>query len=281
MGRFCLLGLGRRPRTSTRRMQKLHILVEGQAEEVIVNNVIGPYLSSERPARHHLIDYYGFPHDAPGMADRPVGSPYVRVEHVENALADAVGSGRFLPHLVLHEIEAWVLADCSRLADLLGNSSETARLAQVAAVSGPEMADDGVDTAPSKRVMSIYPKYAKTLDGPLVITDIGLDEIRRQCPHANRWLSAIETVLKPVTEIRPTTEGQESQLPSEFCADPAAPHWPEPKLALLPGRAGPSDLPGVWLDGRSGRGLLSRLRVSGSLRALSRRCWALGDDSAG
>ena len=28
-------------------MQKLHILVEGQTEEVIVNNVIGPYLSSE------------------------------------------------------------------------------------------------------------------------------------------------------------------------------------------------------------------------------------------
>jgi hypothetical protein len=28
-------------------MQKLHILVEGQTEEVIVNNVIGPYLSNE------------------------------------------------------------------------------------------------------------------------------------------------------------------------------------------------------------------------------------------
>jgi hypothetical protein len=132
------------------------------------------------------------------MADRPVGSPYIRVAHVEKSLADAVGSGRFLPHLVLHEIEAWVLAGCSHLADLFGNSSETAQLAQVvAAESGPEMVDDGVDTAPSKRIMSIYPKYAKTFDGPMVIADIGLDEIRRQCPHANRWLSAIETAVKP------------------------------------------------------------------------------------
>jgi hypothetical protein len=235
-------------------MQKLHILVEGQTEEVIVNNVIGPYLSSEdlyittsilktkqpaggRPAHAGgvtswtkifreiglllgdtsttllttLIDYYGFPHDAPGMADRPLGSPYVRVEHVEKALADAVGSERFLPHLVLHEIEAWVLADCSRLAHLLGNSSETTRLARVVAAGpGPEMVDDGVETAPSKRIVNIYPKYAKTFDGPLVIADIGLDEIRRQCPHANRWLSAIGTALKPVSEIRPTAEGQES-----------------------------------------------------------------------
>jgi hypothetical protein len=75
-----------------------------------------------------LIDYYGFPLDAPGMANRPIGSPYSRVEHVESALADVVGSGRFLPHLVLHEIEAWVLADCSRLADLLGDSPATVQL---------------------------------------------------------------------------------------------------------------------------------------------------------
>jgi hypothetical protein len=48
--------------------------------------------------------------------------------------------------------------------------------------------------------MRIYPKYAKTFDGPLVIAEIGLDEIRRQCPHANRWLSAIETALKPAAK---------------------------------------------------------------------------------
>jgi hypothetical protein len=243
-------------------MRKLHILVEGPTEEVIVKNVIGPYLSSEdlyvipsiletkppaggRPAHKGgvsswakilreirlllgdtsttmlttLIDYYGFPDDAPGMADRPIGSPYARVEHVESALADAVDSRRFLPHLVLHEIEAWVLADSSRLADLLGNSSEAARLAQVvAAESGPEMVNDGVESAPSKRIKGIYPRYGKTLDGPLVIADIGLDEIRQQCPHANRWLSAIETALKPLTQNRPTAEGQDyAQLPSEFC----------------------------------------------------------------
>jgi Domain of unknown function (DUF4276) len=221
-------------------MRKLHILVEGQTEEVIVNNVIGPYFLSEdvyvtasilktklpagvRPAYAGgvtnwakilreirlllgdssvtmlttLIDYYGFPDDAPGMADRPIGSSYARVEHVESALADAVDSRRFLPHLVLHEIEAWVLADCSRLADLLGNPSEAARLAQlVATESSPEMVNDGIDTAPSKRIKGIYPRYSKTLDGPLVIADIGLDEIRRQCPHADRWLSAIGTALK-------------------------------------------------------------------------------------
>jgi hypothetical protein len=57
-----------------------------------------------------MIDYYGFPADAPGMGDRPAGDPYERVAHVEAAMAAAVGSPRFRPHLVLHETEAWVLA---------------------------------------------------------------------------------------------------------------------------------------------------------------------------
>lgn len=219
-------------------MQKLHILVEGQTEEVIVNNVIAPYLASgdlyvttsiletKRPAAGPsikdgvsswakilrdirglledtsmrmlttLIDYYAFPGDAPGMTDRPTGTPYSRVEHVEAALLSAIDSGRFLPHLVLHEIEAWALVDCSRLTDLLGSSPDAASLAQVVAhESSPEMINEGVLTAPSKRIKSAYPAYNKTLDGPLAIADIGLDDIRRQCPHMNRWLSSIETAL--------------------------------------------------------------------------------------
>src|SRR6201996_5016685 len=58
-----------------------------------------------------LLDYYAFPVDAPGMADRPHGPPPERVPHVESALAEAVGHIRFVPHLVLHETETWVLAD--------------------------------------------------------------------------------------------------------------------------------------------------------------------------
>lgn len=188
-------------------MRKLHILVEGQTEEVVVNEIIAPYLSDDdvfvstsilrtrlsaggNPANRGgvttwakihrdlklllrdssitvlttLIDYYGFPDDAPGMADRPNGSPHARIEHVESALADAVDSGRFVPHLVLHEIETWVLADCSRLAALLGNPSAGAELAQlVARKSGPELVNDGSDTAPSKRIRAAYPRYGKTL----------------------------------------------------------------------------------------------------------------------
>lgn len=141
-----------------------------------------------------MFDYYAFPPGAPGMADRPRGSPYDRVRHVESALAKAIGDKRFLPNLVLHEIEAWVLADCGRLGKLMGDDRPAVELERTVQLeSGPELVDDGVDTAPSKRIMNAYPRYTKTFHGPLVIADAGLDSIRSSCPHMNDWLREIET----------------------------------------------------------------------------------------
>ncbi|WSG72010.1 DUF4276 family protein [Nonomuraea glycinis] len=51
------------------------------------------------------------------------------------------------------------------------------------------------DTAPSKRLLRLYPRYRKTSDGPLVIAEIGIDAIRKDCPHADAWLTAVNTGL--------------------------------------------------------------------------------------
>jgi Domain of unknown function (DUF4276) len=220
-------------------MRRLHILVEGQTEEIVVREVIAPYFTgpdsgitwsihtTKRPAggpafkgglsrwpRLHrelemllrdssitllttLLDYYAFPDDAPGMADRPHGSPYDRIGHVERALTGAVGGRRFLPHLVLHETEAWVLAGCDLLGELMADPVGAAALAGVVRhANGLELVDDGPSTAPSKRILDRYPRYRKTIDGPLVIADLGPDRIRQSCPHADQWFTAIETALQ-------------------------------------------------------------------------------------
>jgi hypothetical protein len=103
---------------------------------------------------------------------------------------------------VLHDTETWVLADCRRLGEVMGDPGPAAELERVVYLkSGPELVNDGVDTAPSKRIMNAYPQYAKTLDGPLVIAEAGLDAIRSACPHADGWLRELEARLsRPVTE---------------------------------------------------------------------------------
>ncbi|PFG48236.1 putative AbiEii toxin of type IV toxin-antitoxin system [Amycolatopsis sulphurea] len=41
---------------------------------------------------------------------RPTRSVRLQVQHVEAALSAAIGDARFVPHLVLHELETWVFA---------------------------------------------------------------------------------------------------------------------------------------------------------------------------
>ncbi|MCA2175694.1 DUF4276 family protein [Nonomuraea glycinis] len=143
-----------------------------------------------------LLDYYGLPSDTPGMATRPPGSPYDRVTHVERAMGQAIGDPRFLPHLVLHEIEAWVILGHEALGELTGDAALAhAAQAIVTDAQGAELVNDGADTAPSKRLLRLYPRYRKTSDGPLVIAEIGIDAIRKGCPHADAWFTAVNTGL--------------------------------------------------------------------------------------
>lgn len=215
-------------------MRRLHVLVEGQTEEIVVNNVIAPHLAhkgwevsvsilaTKRPAGGGkvrggvsswekirrdvgrllpnfdavttVIDYYGFPDDAPGMATRPRKAGAIdRVRHVERALAMCVDNQRFIPHLTLHETEAWVFAAVDELVDLLDDPPLGTDLRGIAdGAGGPELINDHPATAPSRRIVERCPAYQKTFHGPLCIEALGLTELRAQCPHLDSWLSELE-----------------------------------------------------------------------------------------
>ncbi len=63
-----------------------------------------------------MLDYYGLPDDFPGLTDRPTGTCYQRVEHVERAFQADIAHPRFLPYLALHEFEALLFTDPARCA---------------------------------------------------------------------------------------------------------------------------------------------------------------------
>jgi hypothetical protein len=139
-----------------------------------------------------LLDYYAFPVEASGMATRPNGSASERVTHVERAMADHFDDRRLLPHLVLHEIEAWVFAASEQLGWLFDEGVAAKLHADVAAAGGPEDINDHPDTAPSKRLARYCAGYVKTTDGPIAISELGIERLRQQCPHMNSWLRRLE-----------------------------------------------------------------------------------------
>jgi Domain of unknown function (DUF4276) len=144
-----------------------------------------------------LLDYYALPDDFPGMRDRPAARARDRVEHVEATWAIAVGDPRFVPHLVLHELEAWVYAAPSHLEPWMFDD-DPGVIAAIKAVADaratPEDIDEGPETAPSKRLRAMFPVYQKTLHGPIATSAIGIDRIRAACPHFGAWLTRLEMI---------------------------------------------------------------------------------------
>jgi hypothetical protein len=61
-------------------------------------------------------------------------------------------------------------------------------------VQSPEEIDDGPETAPSKRILQVLPRFSKSSDGPAAAREIGLELMRQECPHFARWLTRLEQV---------------------------------------------------------------------------------------
>ena len=158
-----------------------------------------------------MFDYYRLPGDWPGLQDAVVGeSPGEKANVLERAMqrriADALGTdpdrSRFIPYVQMHEFEALLFSEPSTLGEVLtrdGRPQRTIRtLLQVAdSFATPEEIDEGANTAPSKRILSLARHYQKVTDGNLAATRIGLETMRRECPHFDEWLRGLEALGQP------------------------------------------------------------------------------------
>jgi hypothetical protein len=143
-----------------------------------------------------ILDYYGLPLDFPGMNTRPTGTSRQRVEHVEQAISAYFGSpANFVPFLALHEYEAWLFASPSALSGVMNDPTKQADIEAIRqSVSTPEEINDDPEWAPSKRILKLFPSYQKVAHGPMAAGRIGLERIRAECPHFDRWLSVLEGI---------------------------------------------------------------------------------------
>jgi len=64
--------------------------------------------------------------------------------------------------------------------------------------STPEHIDDGFDSAPSKRIVHLFPDYKKTVAGPEISARIGMATLRGKCPHFDGWVARIENVATSI-----------------------------------------------------------------------------------
>ena len=145
-----------------------------------------------------MIDLYALHRGFPGAeaAQVHLGDPYRRVRMLEESWAEETNDDRFIPHIQLHEYEAYLFSDIAVLSLFYGDQQRAVKRLResVGSLNSPEMIDDGPQTAPSKRIISFLPRYDadKSTVGVQAAARIGLPEIRRKCPHFAGWLERLE-----------------------------------------------------------------------------------------
>ncbi len=144
-----------------------------------------------------MFDLYGLPDDFPGYqtAQKAI-YPGDRAEILEKELAKTIDDRRFIPYIQKYEFEAILFSDVAIIDQslkLVNAGSQLARLQRIRSdFKTPEDINDNPQTAPSKRLKSLYPGYDKEAWGTRISIQIGIDSIRTECPHFNQWLTLLE-----------------------------------------------------------------------------------------
>lgn len=204
-------------------MRRVNVYCEGISEETFINRMLGPELAVHGVflraipfrgvskysklkkslldlCRHDseaivttMIDYYGLPSETPGYQQWPNLDIYQQVERTEQAIAADIGADNLFPYIMMHEFEAMLFSE-PQCFSLCGMDKQAIRVMQSikASYPTPEHINNSKNTAPSKRILHIYPQYNKVADGYNIAVGIGLAAIRRECRHVDKWIKWLE-----------------------------------------------------------------------------------------
>jgi len=151
-----------------------------------------------------MVDFYGMPTDWPGRTESKSCQNYQdKAQRVEQALledivaqmGDSWNPAQFIPYVQMHEFEALLFSDTLILAESARKSTVSVKLERVLrSFSCPEEINDNYDTCPSRRIKQHIENYVKTVDGIIAARKIGLEKMRRECPHFDEWVSKLENL---------------------------------------------------------------------------------------
>lgn len=100
-------------------------------------------------------------------------------QHLKEFLTGLSESDRFFPHVAVHDIEAWILADKDAVANYFGKStiSYNADCPEVIDFNRPPSYILG-DLFKSKELV-----YRKTVHGPELFKTVNVNTVYNKCPH--------------------------------------------------------------------------------------------------
>lgn len=147
-----------------------------------------------------MFDFYALPSDFPCMDEiEKYTDAYGKVSAVERAMAEKFQVSNFVPYIQLHEFEALLFSDISKIVDRFPKQERTITNLQKVldgCNGNPELVNTGRTTAPSKRITAVVEesrkyKYHKVQDGVNIACRIGIDVMMNKCNHFKEWIDKL------------------------------------------------------------------------------------------
>ncbi len=151
-----------------------------------------------------FFDYYGIGSDWPGLEEANKKAEPSEIAFaindatkraVDNKLAEYGSSIRFIPYIAVHEFEALLFSDPVKIASALNVGKDVVDEI-INQFGDPEKINNSSETAPSKRLEKLYPRYKKTTTGIKAAKDIGISRMREECKVFNSWLRQLESLIE-------------------------------------------------------------------------------------
>jgi hypothetical protein len=173
------------------------------------------FLKDKRqPVVTTFFDYYGFPHGEKSgwafVAEAKLNAATYglnsTIQSIERKIHQAGIEGinlpnvanRFIPYIQAHELEALFFAEPHTMATVFEIPSQAYHfLKAVTECNGDcEKINNSPQTAPSKRIQTIFPGYIKGRSdfahGPRLAEKLTLSVVRKACPRFSSWVSSLE-----------------------------------------------------------------------------------------
>lgn len=213
--------------------ERLVIIVEGDSEIILMNNLVIPYLyciegvlpctiTAQKITTNRKLNKKGgnisfqyLKNEINRVAAQgqllittfldlfrlPVDFPGytadgAKTSQIEVAMKEVVGLDCFIPYIQKHEFEALLFSSLEGFELVVDDADQLKKIQNIIdAFDTPEDINGGSLTAPSKRLGQIY-SYSKTVDSELILEMLTVDLIREKCPRFNEWIEKLIVALQ-------------------------------------------------------------------------------------
>ncbi len=202
--------------------ETIAILCEGETEVTFIKQIVNPFLQKNytklKPvllggnvsedriidfAKRQkerivstFVDYYGFK-----------GNTNRSIQEIEDALQARVSKQKpqlhFIPYLQRHETEALWFSSIEAIQRAMNADERIYQKLKAirSEFDTPEDINNSPETAPSKRLEQLFLAFNKMTDGSLIAEEVGLFQMRQECPRFNQWLNDLVALANQLRGI--------------------------------------------------------------------------------